>query len=246
MEMSEPLGALTSMSYPGRLIVLGRDGSGERVIVIYAVTGRSPSSQARELVRQGDAVWTRPTDPEVLAKGIPDLLVYPALVFGRGIAVSNGKQTTDILIGGSPSAAGTLEAGLRAWSYEPDAPIFTPRISGCVLPGPSAALNIIRRGGSGEPERTFHEFVPERGEGRMISTYAGENADPLPSFRGDPKILALSEPSAGAMAAAVYEALGPKPGSPDFRVAVACVYARAGDPAGLDLAIINRHERETP
>jgi len=244
--MRDRLGALASMDYPGRLIVIGRDGSGERAVVIYAVTGRSASSQARELVRRGDAVWTKPTDPEVLAKGNPDLLVYPALMFGRGIAVSNGKQTADILLGGSASAAGILEAGLRAWSYEPDAPIFTPRISGCVLPGPSAALNIIRRGGDGEPERMFHEFVPGPGEGRMISTYAGENANPLPSFRGEPKILALSEPSAGAMAAAVYEALGPKRGNPDFRVAVACVYARAGHPADLDLAIINRHERKTP
>jgi IMP cyclohydrolase-like protein len=244
--MRDRLDALTSMAYPGRLIVIGRSGSGVRAIVIYAVTGRSPSSQARELVRQGDAVWTKPTDPEVLAKGNPDLLVYPALMFGRGIAVSNGKQTEDILLGGSPSAAATLEAGLRAWSFEPDAPIYTPRISGCVLPGPSAALNIIRRGVSGEPERTFHEFVPGPGEGRMISTYGGENADPLPPFRGEPKSLALSEPSAGAMAEAVFEALGPKPGCPDFRVAVACVYARAGDPADLELAIINRHERKTP
>jgi IMP cyclohydrolase len=244
--MNDRLETLTSMAYPGRLIVIGRDRSGDRAIVIYAVTGRSPSSQARELVRREDAVWTRPTDPVVLAKGNPDLLVYPALVFGRGIAVSNGKQTAGILLGGSPSAAGTLETGLRSWSYEPDAPIYTPRISGCVLPGNRAALNIIRRGTGGEPERMFHEFVPGPGEGRMISTYAGENADPLPSFRGEPKALALSESTARTMAEAVFGALGPKPDGPDFRVAVVCVFARPGDPSGLDLAIINRHERETP
>jgi IMP cyclohydrolase len=243
--MTDHLQTLSSMDYPGRLIVIGRDRSGERVIVIYAVTGRSPASQARELVRQGDAVRTRPTDPEVLAKGDPDLLVYPALVFGRGIAVSNGKQTADIRLGGSPSAAGTLESGLRSWSFEPDSPIFTPRISGCALPGPVAGLNVIRRGAGGDAERIFYEFVPQPGEGRMISTYTGENVNPLPSFRGEPNILELSEPAAGTMAAAVYEALGPKPGAPDFRVAVACVFARLGDPAGPDLAIINRHERNT-
>jgi IMP cyclohydrolase len=237
------LDALTSMAYPGRLIIIGRDASGERAVVVYAVTGRSPSSQARELVRQGDSVWTRPTDPEVLARGNPDLLVYPALVFGRGIAVSNGKQTADIPLGGGTGPVAALEAGLRTWTYEPDSPIYTPRISGCVLSGPSAALSIIRRGPGGAAERIFHEFVPEPGEGRMISTYAGENADPLPSFRGDPRILALSESTAEATAKAVFEALGPKSGGPDFRVAVACAFARPVDPSGLDLAIINRHER---
>jgi IMP cyclohydrolase len=244
--MSDRLDPLSSLAYPGRLIVIGRDRSGGRVIVIYAVTGRSPSSQARELVRRGDSVWTQPTDPEILAKGNPDLLVYPALIFGRGIAVSNGKQTADIALGGSRGAAATLESGLRAWSFEPDAPIFTPRISGCVLPGAAAALNIIRRGTAGEPERHFYEFRPAPGEGRMISTYAGENANPLPIFRGDPVAVELAGSTAQGMAEAVDAALAPKPGRPDLRVAVACAVARADDLAGLDLAIINRRERKTP
>ena len=48
------------------------------------------------LVRDGRAVWTRPTDPEILKTGRPDLLVYPAIMIGKGIAVSNGRQTADI------------------------------------------------------------------------------------------------------------------------------------------------------
>ena len=241
--MSERLKPLSSMVYPGRLIIIGRDPSGERVVVIYAVTGRSASSQARELIRQGSAVWTRPTDPEVLAKGNPDLLVYPALVFGRGIAVSNGKQTADIALEGAAGPAAALEAGLRTWSFEPDAPNFTPRISGCVLPGGAAALSIIRRTADGTAERLVVEFTPVSGEGRMISTYSGENADPLPSFHGEPQSVELLEPTARATANAIDEALGPKSCGPDFRVAVACAFAGAGDLSGLDLAIINHHER---
>jgi len=241
--MSDRLEPWPSMVYPGRLIVIGRDRSGERLVVIYAVTGRSPASQARELARQGNAVWTRPTDPDVLARGNPDLLVYPALVFGRGIAVSNGKQTADIAFEGAASPVAALEAGLRTWSFEPDAPIFTPRISGCVLPGASAALNIIRRGPDGSAERLYFEFLPAPGEGRMISTYAGENADPLPAFRGESISVELPEPTARGMAAAIDAALGPKSCGPDFRVAVACAYARVGDLSGVDLAIINHHER---
>ncbi len=241
--MNDPGTLWPSMVYPGRLIVIGRDRSGESLVVVYAVTGRSPSSQARELARRGSAVWTRPTDPDVLAKGNPDLLVYPALIFGRGIAVSNGKQTADIALEGAASAAAALDSGLSGWSFEPDAPIYTPRISGCVLPGGTSALNIIRRGRDGAAERRTFEFLPARGKGRFLSTYAGENSDPLPIFSGEPISVDLPEPSARAMAAAVDEALAPKSCGPDFRVAVACAYARIGDLSGVDLAIINHHER---
>ncbi len=238
--MSDPL---ASMVYPGRLIVIGRDPSGERLVVIYAVTGRSPSSQARELTREGHAVWTRPTDPDVLAKGNPELLVYPAMIFGRGIAVSNGKQTSDIAFESSAGPAAALEAGLRSWSYEPDEPIFTPRISGCILPGGAAALSVIRRARDGAVERSFFEFRAAPGEGRLVSTYAGENVSPLPSFRGEPVPVEIRETAARGAALAVDEALGPKSCGPDFRVALACASARTGDLSGLDLAIINHHER---
>jgi IMP cyclohydrolase len=242
-EMTDRLEQLASRAYPGRLIIMGRSPGGESIVVVYAVTGRSPSSQARELVRRDEAVWTQPTDPEVLAKGNPDLLVYPALVFGRGIAVGNGKQTSDIDLAGAPGPAAALEAGLRAWSFEPDAPIYTPRISGCALPGGTAGLAVIRRGSSGAVERLFAEFDPAPGEGRMISTYAGENADPLASFCGEPILVGLAWETARATAEAVDAALGPKPGGPDFRVSVACAFARLADLSAPDLALINRRER---
>jgi IMP cyclohydrolase len=244
--MRSPADRLFSLAYPGRLIIIGRDPSGGHVVVAYAVTGRSPSSQARELVRRGTAVWTRPTDPEVLAKGNPDLLVYPALDLRGGIAVSNGKQTADIDPLSSPSPAGVLASGLRSWTYEPDEPIFTPRISGCVLVGGESGLNIIRRGPDGLAERTTFEFFPERGKGRMISTYDGPNANPLPVFRGEPIAVDLAETTARAVAEAVYASLGPEPGAPDLRVAVACLFARADDLAPAGLALVNRQERKNP
>ena len=146
---------LTRMIYPGRFIILGRDAAGAYDIVLYGITGRSASSQARRLERRGDNVIIQPTDPDVLKTGNADLLVYPALVLGKGIAVSNGKQTEDIdpLADGSPVRV--LEKGLEGWTYEPDAPIFTPRISGCLLPDRRAALSLIKRGGDGRPERSF-------------------------------------------------------------------------------------------
>lgn len=244
--MRQPLSALARMIYPGRLIVLGRDASDTFNIVIYSITGRSPSSQARKLAVERNTVWTKPTDPDVLKKGNPDLLVYPALMLGGGIAVSNGRQTSDISACREGSPVLVLDSGLKNWSYEPDAPNFTPRISGCVLPSNRAALSIIRRAGGGAALRSFFEFSLTPGMGKLIATYRGENEDPLPSFQGDPLALELKDETPEAMAEAVYDALGPKHGGTDYRVAAACVFAPAADMKAYRLHIINRHERTGP
>lgn len=244
--MKRPLSALARMTYPGRLIALGRDASGAFNIVIYAITGRSPSSQARKLVSEGNAVWTKPTDPAVLKKGNPDLLVYPALMMGGGIAVSNGKQTADIRAAEEGSPVLVLDSALKNWSFEPDDPIFTPRISGCVLPSNRAALSLIRRGSGGAALRSFFEFSLTPGLGKFVATYRGENEDPLPSYQGDPLALEIKDETPEAMAEAVYDALGPKHGGTDFRVAVACVFAPAADMKAYRLHIINRRERTGP
>ena len=245
--MSNPLAPLGGMAYPGRLIALGRDGSGRSVVVLYAVTGRSVSSQARRLVRDGRAVWTRPTDSEVLKTGRAELLVYPAIMIGKGIAVSNGRQTADLDPDGEGSPVQTLERGLRAWSYEPDAPIFTPRIGGCVLPSGRAALAVLRRSAEGATLRSFFEIPLEPGRGRFVATYAGENRDPVPAFEGEPREIGLVGGAARETAEAAYAALGPTGETGrDLRVAVACLFADAADLSRFELHIINREERKCP
>lgn len=241
--MQHLMSALRALSYPGRLVVLGRDASGRFGIVLYAVTGRSPASRARRLVQDGPAVWTRPTDAGALASGRADLLVYPAIRLGRGIAVSNGRQTADIDpdAGGDPAAE--LERALKDWSYEPDAPIHTPRISGCVLSSGRMALAILRRLPDGATERAFYELPAEPGRGRFLATYAGESRDPVPSFTGGPRELDLPGGSARETAEAAWAALGPSAsGAPDFRVAAVCLFAGPGGPGEFDLHIINRGE----
>ncbi|MBE3129789.1 MAG: hypothetical protein IMZ54_03600, partial [Acidobacteria bacterium] len=157
--MDKTTGLLATLEYPGRLIAMGLASAGTKAVIVYAITGRSPSSQARKLVHRDSGVWVQPTDEDVLKKGNIDLLVYPALFFGQaGVAVSNGKQTADIrdalLAGAAPVAV--LSQALAAWDYEPDAPIFTPRISGCLVRG-AAGLSVVRRGESGEPLRSYFE-----------------------------------------------------------------------------------------
>jgi IMP cyclohydrolase len=246
--MDRALAILSAMEYPGRVIVIGRDSTGSRTAVIYAVTGRSPSSQARKLEQREDGVWVGPTDEEILKKGNPDLLIYPAMMFSTyGIAVSNGKQTADVRHRLAKNAGlGPVEilvGSLAGWDYEPDAPIFTPRISGCVLPGRTAALSLIKRGPGGAALRSYFEVPLEAGKGKLVATYDGVNRDPLRSFPGDPLDVALDAADAAGLAESVYEALKPASGGRDLRVAVACLLA--GDLARneYEAAIINRHER---
>jgi IMP cyclohydrolase len=243
--MDRTMLTLASLEYPGRLIVIGapRRQSGKAAIV-YAITGRSPSSQARKLILRDEGIWVQPTDEATLKQGNVDLLIYPAVLFGTaGIAVSNGKQTVDVHNRVVPGAdpVSVLSAALAAWDFEPDAPIFTPRISGCLVGG-RGALSVVRRGPLGDSLRSYFEVGPQPGEGRLISTYEGANADPLPVFCGEPRPVALAGSSAAETAAAVYRDLGPAPAGKDFRVAVASVFVSLADPKDIDVHIINRHE----
>ena len=244
-EMAKSLKSLTAKEYPGRIIIIGRDITGKNEVVIYAVTGRSPSSQARKMELKDDAILVKPTDEETLKKGKVDLLVYPAVLFSSGIAVSNGKQTTDIKnhLGQSQNPAEVLEQALDKWDYEPDEPIFTPRISGCVLPQKKAALSIIKRAQDGFSIRDIFEIRLNTGKGKMISTYEGVDQKIPPAFSGEPLDIEIKEKTADDMAAAVYEALGPSPGQKDYRVSVVCVFSSDLKLEEYEIFIINRHER---
>jgi len=241
--MNGPWDNLSRMIYPGRLLAIGRDRSDAHHVILYAITGRSPSSQARRLEREGNGVWTKPTDPETLKKGNPELLVYPAILFSRGIAISNGRQTADIDPQRGPRAVSVLAEALGGWSFEPDAPIFTPRISGCVCPAGSAALSIIKRGRDGRARRSYHEIDAGPGRGALISTYAGDNREPLAAFEGEPLEIKFDEATPEATAEAAFAALRPAGRAEDFRVALACVFARRSNPNEFRLVIVNRWER---
>jgi hypothetical protein len=242
--MKHPLERLARMKYPGRALAVGRDMSGMFNIIIYAITGRSSSSQARRLELEADAIWTKPTDLEVLQKGNIDLLIYPAVTLSEGLAVSNGKQTSNIDVRSGQGPVEVLGEAMKCWSYEPDAPIFTPRISGCILPSNRAGLSIIKRAENGDSLRFFYEVPLIPGKGKLLTTYSGENNVPIQSFAGEPLDLDLVEPSARTMAEAVYVALNPAAEAEDFRVAVACVFAKAADMKDHQVFIINRRERK--
>jgi len=232
---------LKSMTYPGRVIIVGACPAGQQC-VLYAITGRSPSSQARrlEIDAMEQKIFVRPTDEDTLRTGNPDLLVYEAIMCSAaGLAVSNGKQTADVFaaLHAGVHAAQVLHTGLAGWEYEPDEPNWTPRISGCITDG--GALSVLKRAGSGGVIRNTVEFPLIAGQGRMVATYTGENADPLPSFAGEPRIVSLPFAGAQEAAEALYEALAPAAGEPDYRVAAAA--AAKSHSGAVSLHVKNRH-----
>ena len=239
------LEALSALRYPGRFIIIGADPTGDFSTVVYGITGRSASSQARKLVGEGGTVWTKPTDPDILKRGNPALLIYPAVIVGSGLAVSNGRQTSDIAnrLASSRSPRQALSSALGAWDYEPDSPIYTPRISGCLLPDGRASLSIIRRAAEGGTVRDFYDVPFAAGRGQFISTYRGGDKDPISAWEGGPQEVKLEQASTLALASAAYEALAPQVAGPDYRVACAALFFRRDASQEVSLHIINRWER---
>jgi IMP cyclohydrolase len=254
------LDILKRMPYPGRVIVLGREAAGEHDVVVYAITGRSSSSQARRLVFDDQGtVRTEVTVAAELTRGDEKLLIYNCLrAFPGGLAISNGAQTDLIWEAasqlkpsqGTPSALETLQrafhqphllSGIDLTCYEPDEPAFTPRISGCLTH--DAALSIVRRGHNGAADREFFYVPLVAGRGKLLATYAGQNRDPLPAFSGPPLDVGLSGGTADEVCGDVYRSLGPEAGGEDFRVAVMSLFRRR-DTQEMSVSIINRDREE--
>jgi IMP cyclohydrolase len=242
--MSNEIGLkpLKDMVYPGRVIIVGKSSTND-IVLMYAITGRSPSSQARrfELDETGKKILVKPTDEDVLKTGNPELLIYPALVLeNSSTAISNGKHTESIVpfLNSNDSPVNILDRGLRDWDYEPDEPAYTPRISGCIK-NDSAALSIIKRAKDGTSLKNYFKIPLIPGKGKMIATYTGVNVNPLPSFTGEPVDIDIEAINAEKCVNDLYDALGPLSGSDDFRVSAAAVFTKNKEDA--DISIKNRN-----
>ena len=89
------------------------------------------------------------------------------------------------------SSGKTFEESLRTREFEPDAPNFTPRISGLMTVDDGKydyAMSILKSH-NGNPDQcdryTFTYDAPVAGEGHFIHTYMNDG-NPLPSFEGEP------------------------------------------------------------
>ncbi len=175
--------------YPGRGIVIGKSADGKKAVAAYFIMGRSENSRNRIFVEDGKGIRTQAFDPAKMTD--PSLVIYaPVRVLGNKTIVTNGDQTDTIYEGMDVQM--TFEQTLRSRAFEPDAPNYTPRISGIlhIEEGRFSYAMSILKSDNGSPDACLrYTFAYEGcapGEGRFIHTYQGDG-DPLPSFEGEPK-----------------------------------------------------------
>lgn len=182
---------LSSTTYPGRGIVIGKTPDGKKAAIAYFIMGRSENSRNRIFVKDGEGIRTEAFDPSKLED--PSLIIYaPVRVLGNKTIVTNGDQTDTIY--DLMDKQYTFEQALRTREFEPDAPNYTPRISG-VLHFDNDSFNYamsILKSNNGNPEAcnryTFAYENPVAGEAHFIHTYMGDG-NPLPSFEGEPTLV---------------------------------------------------------
>lgn len=186
---------LRSNSYPGRGIVLGRSADGKSAAAAYFIMGRSANSRNRVFVEDGAGIRTQAFDASKMED--PSLIIYaPVRVREQDTIVTNGDQTDTIFT--QMRNGLTFEESLRLREFEPDAPNYTPRISGLMhieAHKYSYMLSILKSD-NGDPDQcnryTFSYDNPRPGEGHFIHTYR-QDGNPLPSFEGEPKCVAIPD-----------------------------------------------------
>ena len=193
MEILDIKKELASNSYPGRGIVIGTSADGEKAVIAYFIMGRSVNSRNRVFVEQDKGIRTQAHDPAKLSD--PSLVIYaPVRVLENNTIVTNGDQTDtvyDFMLEGK-----SFEYALITREFEPDAPNFTPRISGVVVQkdgGFTYKLSILKscEGNPDAPQEFFFNYRSVNGLGHFIHTYKCDGNPRIPSFEGEPKMVRI-------------------------------------------------------
>ena len=191
MNMLSLANELNSNTYPGRGIVIGKTKDGKKAVTAYFIMGRSNNSRNRVFVEDGEGIRTQAFDSSKLEDS--SLIIYaPVKVLGNKTIVTNGDQTDTIYEGMDKQL--TFEQSLRTREFEPDAPNYTPRISGIMHIENNKynyAISILKSN-NGNPNScnryTFAYENPIEGQGHFIHTYM-HDGEVLPSFEGEPKLV---------------------------------------------------------
>ena len=200
---------LSENTYPGRGIVIGKTADGKHAAIAYFIMGRSENSRNRIFEENEDCgIRTRAYDESKLVD--PSLIIYsPVRKLGDDLIVTNGDQTDtvyDFIKEGK-----TFEDALRTRTFEPDAPNFTPRISGIatVKDGDFSYKRSILKSDDGNDasvQRFFYEYAqPVAGKGHFIHTYRCDG-NPIPSFSGDPEPVEIPN-DLGVFTAMIWKSL---------------------------------------
>lgn len=183
---------LSSNSYPGRGIMIGKSADGKQAMIAYFIMGRSANSRNRVFEFFDGGMRTKAFDESKLED--PSLIIYNPFLQREGIdIVTNGDQTDTIY--NALAEGKSFEDALMTREFEPDCPNYTPRISGIVYYGKESftySLSILKSA-YGNPEacnRYFYRYTPQNGIGHFIHTYECDG-NPIPSFHGEPETVTL-------------------------------------------------------
>ena len=179
-------------SYVGRGIVLGQSEDGKSAVSAYFIMGRSANSRNRIFTVKNGEVFTEPFDPSKVED--PSLIIYAALrSYENHLIVTNGDQTDTIYEGLQKGKC--IRGSLKERCFEPDAPNFTPRISGDIEFGEGSfcyhmsILKSIDAEGSDCARYTF-DYPAKPGLGHFLHTYVCDG-NPIPTFQGEPERVAI-------------------------------------------------------
>lgn len=185
---------LSENSYPGRGIVVGKSADGKSAMFAYFIMGRSENSRNRVFERFDGGMRTKAFDESKLSD--PSLIIYnPYLQYGDTDIITNGDQTNTIYDGLNINR--TVEDSLALREFEPDAPNYTPRISGVLeydfVKNTFEYQLSILKSANGNPEvcnRYFYNYEALSGVGHFIHTYKCDG-NPIPSFYGEPEEVSI-------------------------------------------------------
>lgn len=176
---------LKDNEYAGRGIVIGTSPDRKNAVCAYFIMGRSENSRNRVFVKEGETLKTEPFDVSKVSD--PSLIIYNAVrKTENSLIVTNGDQTDTVynLMSGGKSFKESLETR----KFEPDAPNFTPRISGILYfeNGFNYEMSILKSIDENGSEccRYTYSYPSVAGLGHFIHTY-NCNGDPLPTFTGE-------------------------------------------------------------
>ena len=156
--------------------------------------GRSANSRNLVFTVKNGEFFTEPFDASKVED--PSLIIYAALrKFENKLIVTNGDQT-DTVYDGIVTGKSFSES-LESREFEPDAPNFTPRISGMLTFGENdfkyemSILKSLDENGSNCARYTF-SYPSKAGLGHFIHTYVTDG-NPIPTFQGEPERVAIPD-----------------------------------------------------
>ena len=205
MEIKNLAKLLSDNSYPGRGIVLGKSPNGKHAVIAYFIMGRSENSRNRIFEENGrGGIRTKAFDESKMTD--PSLIIYnPVLKLDGKTIVTNGDQTDTIY--DYMKDGHCYRHALLTREFEPDAPNYTPRISGVVKPNGDYVLSILKSN-MGKPQclRFFFEYPAEAGLAHFIHTYKCDG-DPIPSFEGEPVSVSVDTNDIDEFTAVIWDHL---------------------------------------